>query len=204
MATDTRDHSTVSEAHPSTIINQTFAVARLMARVRAALGVAIVTVAGFTHHLETAALAMDLPRMTPKIMEATEGLRSLPGTAVMCMNGRPFLLFSGPNQPPNPPSRTLLDDKMRYKQLLYLAQQCPDLDGVHKTAENKVPGVFGVEAVAGSLCPRGARPSPTRRADLYDSPTDPLTHMHMHTRARLLIHGARHSGVPRRPHFFPG
>ena len=59
--------------------------------------------------------------------------------------------FSRAQPTPESPLRTLLDDKMRYKQLLYLAQQCPALDGVHKTTENKVPGVFGVEAVAGSL-----------------------------------------------------
>ena len=48
--------------------------------------------------------------LTPKLTEIVDGLRSLP------------------------------DDKMRYKQLLYLAQQCDSLNPDYKTNANKVPG----------------------------------------------------------------
>ena len=46
--------------------------------------------------------AVEQYSLTPKLLETVEGLRSPP------------------------------DDKMRYKQLLYMATQCADLDAVHK------------------------------------------------------------------------
>ena len=91
-----------------------------MVRVRVALGVALVTVAGFTR-LETAALAMsprrrsravfasassqqlDLPCMTPKILEATEGLRSLPGMAVTWREWPSVCCSLGPPDPESHP-----------------------------------------------------------------------------------------------------
>ena len=53
--------------------------------------------------------AVEQYSLTPKLLETVEGLRSLP------------------------------DDKMRYKQLLYMATQCDDLDAVYKVEGSPRP-----------------------------------------------------------------